>query len=109
MPVAAPEPPPWDAAMIEVRQSDIARAMGLTATWADLSIDDVAAVLAAHRQQAEDAMKERCAKAESALRRIAARKSSSVITSDIHCDRETMINIARFAIRGIDAGGEGEA
>jgi len=81
-----------------IRQADEDAADAILAVQFDNSHTlyklEIAAILAAHRQQAENAMQERCAKvAEDPRNGLSAWRTRERIAA---------------AIRGIDAGGEGE-
>jgi len=84
--------------MIEVRQSDRDAAAQYTSKDYPAEIEALAAIIAAHRQQAEDAMRERCAK-------VAEQQYAGTPGWSGHY-QNAGVCIAT-AIRGIDAGGEG--
>jgi len=95
--------------MIEPTQNDIRLAMELVkhdagaydtigrGCWND---HPIVQLVATHRQQAEDAMRERCAKVA----------ANWCCTNEARGAKDTAFASARItvAIRGIDAGGEGE-
>jgi len=107
--------------MIEVRQEDrVAQQTFYALSEAGMGSKDLMLLeraFATHRQQAEDAMRERCAKVchvqadlyRSKMERDAGKQSE--LDFEIYEQRQHSIEALEYvetAIRGIDAGGEGE-